>query len=860
MLSRRVLTLALLLAILGGFAEDHRIVASAQSGPTYLTSEQNFELPDGHFFKQGNQLGGSGDSGYLVLDDADGRFWSEFQRLGGVVTLGYPVSRRFLWRGSLLQVFQRAVLQWDGASKRAVLVNVFDLLHDLGYDAWLESTKSTPRQLDSNTFDRGKQWQQIVLDRQGLLSKRPAIKARYMSSPEPLNFFGLPTSEVVDNGDHYAVRLQRTVLQEWKSDKPWAKAGQVTVANGGAIAVEAGVFPPTGFDVVAPGIPWNGKKVALDPGHGGTEIGAVGNSGETRLLEKDLNLQTSVVAAAYLAMNGYRVVLTRNQDSRANQPWRDRDGDSKVALDDDLQARIDIANGAKADVLVSIHYNGFRNRDLRGSSVYYSPGRPFSDASFRLAKALDASLIGRIRSAGYQTAVDLGAFSDTRLYGVGGYLFVLGPNATRPAAMPGALGEALFLTNPEDAAWLARPAFVEQIGLGYAQGIANYFGLPFSENKQVAQPQKPPQSAPEPKPAPTVPPSKPPAAPAPTPAAPGPVKRGEIRVPGNAAVIRGAPSTKSPILGYLNNGIRLNVAGAAWGEEVNPGEDRWYQVSLDTLQGYTYAPLIVIADAGLELPPREGQVQVPAGARANVRSQPTTASKLVGSLERGDRIQVLDVTVGEMVQQAEPRWYSVRVGQVSGYVYGTLVGPYVPQAEEKGQANEKPTLGPASTEGKPVSEFQAKAGRIASGGPTALVRSAPKTTATVLSYLTDGTLVDVIEAAWGEEVLAGEDRWYRVSFPGGKGYVYGPLVEAIDPALALPPRRGTVQVATSGGANLRSRPTTGASVLVVLANEEQVEILDVVEGEAVDGVDSRWYRVESGQVEGYVYRSSLATR
>src|SRR3989304_9347047 len=99
MLSRRVLTLALLLAILGGFAEDHRIVASAQSGTTYVTSEQDFGLPDGRFFKQGNQLGGSGDTGYLVIDDAEGRFWSEFQRLGGVGALGYPISRRFWWRG-----------------------------------------------------------------------------------------------------------------------------------------------------------------------------------------------------------------------------------------------------------------------------------------------------------------------------------------------------------------------------------------------------------------------------------------------------------------------------------------------------------------------------------------------------------------------------------------------------------------------------------------------------------------------------------------------------------------------------------------------------------------------------------------
>jgi uncharacterized protein YkwD len=48
---------------------------------------------------------------------------------------------------------------------------------------------------------------------------------------------------VVDNGNHFAIRLQRAVIQQWKEAVPWAAAGQVTVANGGAVGVEAGLFP-----------------------------------------------------------------------------------------------------------------------------------------------------------------------------------------------------------------------------------------------------------------------------------------------------------------------------------------------------------------------------------------------------------------------------------------------------------------------------------------------------------------------------------------------------------------------------------------------------------------------------------------
>jgi hypothetical protein len=69
------------------------------------------------------------------------------------------------------------------------------------------------------------------------------MRTTYFNASDPLTFFGLPTSEVTDMGNHYAIRLQRAVLQEWKDDVPWARAGQVTIANGGDIAKELGVIP-----------------------------------------------------------------------------------------------------------------------------------------------------------------------------------------------------------------------------------------------------------------------------------------------------------------------------------------------------------------------------------------------------------------------------------------------------------------------------------------------------------------------------------------------------------------------------------------------------------------------------------------
>jgi len=72
---------------------------------------------------------------------------------------------------------------------------------------------------------------------------RPALHESYFSSSDPLTFYGLPTSEVEDMGNHYAIRLQRTVLQEWKEQVPWAKEGEVTIANGGDITKGLGALP-----------------------------------------------------------------------------------------------------------------------------------------------------------------------------------------------------------------------------------------------------------------------------------------------------------------------------------------------------------------------------------------------------------------------------------------------------------------------------------------------------------------------------------------------------------------------------------------------------------------------------------------
>ena len=212
--------------------------------PTALP--QDYDVPGGHFFTQ--TAGHDGITGFAVTDEGGVKFWSEFQRLGGVQALGYPVSKRFSSKGFTVQVMQKGVLQWRPEVGQAWLTNVFDEMHEAGKDDWLFSTRSTPRPLDPS-FDGAKPWAQVLSGRVALLDPQPPIDKRYESAGDPLTFFGLPTSQVQDMGNHMAVRLQRAVIQLWKVDVPWAKAGEVTVANGGDVAKEAGLFPA---EVLAP--------------------------------------------------------------------------------------------------------------------------------------------------------------------------------------------------------------------------------------------------------------------------------------------------------------------------------------------------------------------------------------------------------------------------------------------------------------------------------------------------------------------------------------------------------------------------------------------------------------------------------
>ena len=81
-----------------------------------------------------------------------------------------------------------------------------------------------------------------------------------------------------------------------------------------------------------------------------------------------------------------------------------------------------------------------------------------------------------------------------------------------------------------------------------------------------------------------------------------------------------------------------------------------------------------------------------------------------------------------------------------------------------------------------------------------------------------------------------------------------PLTSVIITPEPLIPASGTILTA----ARLRSQPTTDSEQLGVLPEGATVRIKNILDGEAVDPVEPRWYHVTYEDLEGYVYYSLIS--
>lgn len=261
---------------------------------------------------------------------------------------------------------------------------------------------------------------------------------------------------------------------------------------------EAGPAPP----------PDSEQVVCIDAGHGGWDTGFVRSTGEDppysspTFNEAELNLGMAMMLRDELEENGITVVMTRVTGGAVNIFDRDINEDGETRLDfeevqraeqagdrDELQARINICNEANADVLISVHLNGFDDRTVRGYEVIYTaaPARENGAQNERLARAVYRRLDAAMRESAYGGGLGRDALPDTEVdsvqheFGTEEHYIMTGPGVNnaeytiRPSEMPGIIVEGLFISNDQDAAFVADPANQRLMVEAYAQGIMDYF-------------------------------------------------------------------------------------------------------------------------------------------------------------------------------------------------------------------------------------------------------------------------------------------------------------------------------------------------------------------------------------------------
>ena len=216
-----------------------------------------------------------------------------------------------------------------------------------------------------------------------------------------------------------------------------------------------------------PSVPPFPKVITIDPGHGGSDDGMI--NPRLGMKEKDFTLQVAIRLKKILETAGCKVILTRKDDREL--------ASTKPA---DLRRRWEIANRAKSDLFVSIHFNALADDTKTGGTEIYTQTPQFqrSTRSWSPGQGNDAErdpvpanrfdawsvLLGH--SIKQELVKDLKTFDR-------------GQKTMHSAVMkglncPGVLIESVFLSNDTEARLVATAEYRQRIAQSIADGIRSY--------------------------------------------------------------------------------------------------------------------------------------------------------------------------------------------------------------------------------------------------------------------------------------------------------------------------------------------------------------------------------------------------
>ena len=178
------------------------------------------------------------------------------------------------------------------------------------------------------------------------------------------------------------------------------------------------------------------KKVVIDPGHGGSDSGAIGGG----VYEKTLNLDVAKKIQEILMKKNVYVYMTRTKDDTLS-----------------LEDRVNFSNEINPDIFVSIHTNSTVQEDTFGLETHY-----YKDESLELAHAIHGNMASEKNLNKWDTK-DRGVIKSC--------FYVI--NHTE---VPSVLIEMGFISNLDERARLLKKSYKEDIATSIANGILEYLG------------------------------------------------------------------------------------------------------------------------------------------------------------------------------------------------------------------------------------------------------------------------------------------------------------------------------------------------------------------------------------------------
>ncbi|WP_144701367.1 SH3 domain-containing protein [Fictibacillus phosphorivorans] len=176
-----------------------------------------------------------------------------------------------------------------------------------------------------------------------------------------------------------------------------------------------------------------GKRIVVDPGHGGNDPGASGRSSGTQ--EAAMTLMSARLLATQLSNAGAKVILTRSDNTYLS-----------------LNKRVEISHYHFADAFVSLHYNSASDKSASGLLTFY-----YGQKDLKLANSVNAGLI----------QANTGLKGGNVRYG--------NFHVLRENKQPAILVELGFLSNPFDEMTIKSSSFQTKAATGITTGLAQYF-------------------------------------------------------------------------------------------------------------------------------------------------------------------------------------------------------------------------------------------------------------------------------------------------------------------------------------------------------------------------------------------------